>query len=376
MVIVWFLGGLRAKTDVFPHVLEAVPGGSHVVGQGDGLFAVWEDSSETVFAGYVAVGTADGYGGPLTLVAATSPAGAVTGVDLVAHKESLLWIERVLDSGLVHSLLGKQYSDPFVVGDDVDGVTGATYTSKAMAEATLAAGRMAAEQLKLPMEPARTPEIVFGLPEMTLLLLFAAGYLGHRGSFKYTKQIRWASMIVGLVVIGFVYNSPLTLAYFTKLLLGYWPQWQTNLYWYLLLGGVLLAFTVDNKNPYCQWFCPFGAAQECLGAFGGAKARQTQQFRAILKWLQRGLALAALLLGLYFRSPGMASYELFSTLFSLVGDPLTFVALGLVLIASLFIKRPWCNFLCPLRPVTDLVKTFREMVREQWQSIRAKTRTP
>ena len=46
-------------------------------------------------------------------------------------------------------------------------------------------------------------------------------------------------MLVGLFVLGFVYNAPITLAYIVKLVLGYWPQWQTNLYWYFLIGGIL-----------------------------------------------------------------------------------------------------------------------------------------
>src|SRR5690606_31513938 len=110
-------------------------------------------------------------------------------------------------------------------------------------------------------------------------------------------------------------NAPLTLAYFTKAILGYWPQWQTNLYWYFLLGGILFVFTVDNKNPYCEWFCPFGAVQECLGAIGGAKTLTPRRHRAWLNWLQRGLALGAILLGVFFRNPGLSSYELFGTLF-------------------------------------------------------------
>ncbi|HDD62487.1 MAG: hypothetical protein DRI65_05905 [Chloroflexota bacterium] len=50
-------------------------------------------------------------------------------------------------------------------------------------------------------------------------------------------------------------------------------QWQTNLYWYILVLGIIFVFSLDNKNPYCEWFCPFGAAQECMGSIGWAKVR-------------------------------------------------------------------------------------------------------
>jgi NosR/NirI family nitrous oxide reductase transcriptional regulator len=132
-----------------------------------------------------------------------------------------------------------------------------------------------------------------------------------------------------------------------------------------LIGGILLVFTVDNKNPYCEWFCPFGAVQECMGIIGGAKPG-LGNYRNILKWLQRGLAWLAILLAVLFRNPGMTSYEIFGTLFDLKGTPIQFIVLGLVLITSLFIRRPWCAFLCPLRPVTDLYRVFRKWIIDLW----------
>ena len=182
-------------------------------------------------------------------------------------------------------------------------------------------------------------------------------------------------MLVGMIILGFVYTRPLTLSDISKFLLGFWPQWQTNLYWYLLIGGILFVFTVDNKNPYCEWFCPFGAAQECMGAIGGAKSRSAGSYKNILKWLQRGLAWLAILLALLFRNPGLTSYEIFGTLFDLKGSTMQFALLGIVLITSLCIRRPWCNYLCPLRPVTDLYRAFRKWIIESWTAFRRKQTT-
>jgi polyferredoxin len=38
----------------------------------------------------------------------------------------------------------------------------------------------------------------------------------------------------------------------------------------------------------------------------------------------------------------------------------------------MFIRRPWCNYLCPLAPVTELYRTFRVWVKESWKSRRKK----
>jgi len=367
IALVWITSAARTRADLMPVVRQTVSEANHILEEGEGRYAVWTDSTETALLARVVIGSADGYGGPLRVAVAVDQAGVVIGVALADDKETPAWMERVLGSGLIESLTGKLYSEAFKIGNDVDGVTGATCTARAIAEATANGSRAAAAAFGLPTEDPEPPKIVFGLPEIVLILLFAIGFVGHRSSFPYTRQARWVSMITGLIVLGFLYNSPVTLAYITKLVLGYWPQWQTNLYWYFLIGGILFVFTVDNKNPYCQWCCPFGAAQDCMGAIGGARSRTPRRFQRLLIWLQRFLTLAAILLGVWFRNPGVASYELFGTLFELLGSSVQFTALGLVLVAALFIKRPWCNYLCPIRPVTDLIRLVRQTVKEQWQ---------
>ena len=371
---VWIVSAMRTQADLMPVVGQTVPEADHIDKQDSDLYTAWADAGESEFIARIAIGSADGYGGPLRAAVAVNQSGRVVGVAIADDKETSAWMERVLGSDLLSSLTGKRYDDEFILGSDVDGVTGATYTARALASATAAGSRKAAVTFDLPIKEPDPPRIVFGVPEIVLILLFAIGFVGHQSRFPYTKQARWVSMITGLVVLGFLYNSPITLAYITKLVLGYWPQWQTNLYWYFLIGGILFVFTVDNKNPYCQWCCPFGAAQDCMGAIGGAKSRTPIRFRRLLIWMQRLLTLTAILLGVWFRNPGVASYELFGTLFELLGSSVQFAALGLVLVAALFIKRPWCNYLCPIRPVTDLIRLTRQTVKERWQ--KATLRTP
>ncbi len=369
IAVVWIVGAQRAESGLQPAVESAMPGAEHIVRIEDGLYEAWEDSSEENLLGYVAIGEADGYGGPFTMAVAVNLAGEVVGTAIVDRKETPAWMDRVFKSDLIESVVGKSYSDSFVIGEDLDGVTGATYTAKAIAESVLDGSQVVAQHLGFPVEEPPPPKIVFGVPEFVLIALFAVGYVGHQRKFKYRKQVRWGSMLVGLVVLGFLYNSPITIAYINKLILGYWPQWQTNLYWYFLIGGIVFVFTVESKNPYCEWFCPFGAAQECMGVVGGAKPRRPRRYYNHIKWVPRIMALGAILLGVYFRSPGLASYEIFGTLFSLVGSGIMFVVLGLVLIASLFIKRPWCDYLCPISPVVDIIRVFREWVKELWQKV-------
>ena len=371
IVIAWFVGASLDASDIMPAVAAAMPEADRFESINGDSFAAFANNSDEALIGYVTIGEAVGYGGPMKVAVALDLAGNVVGTAVADHVETPSFFDRVIDRGFIDQLLGKPYSDPFQLDEDLDSVTGATYTVRAMAAATVAgAQHIASQQLGLAVKASPPPAIVFGIPEITVLALYAVGYFAHQRKFKYKKQARWAMLLTGLVVLGFWYNLPLTISKINTFLLGFWPQWQTNLYWYFLIGGLFLVLTVDNKNAYCAWFCPFGAAQECMGVIGGAKLTGPRQYRRFFVWLQRGLAWGAIVIALLFRNPGISSYEVFGTLFSFTGSTVLFALLGIMLIMSLFVKRPWCNFLCPLDPVYDIIRLVRGWVFELFQKTR------
>lgn len=373
MAIAWFVGAAVEASDLMPAIKAALPEADRFEQLSGETYAAFQSNSDEALIGYVTIGEAVGYGGPIQLAVAVDLDGVVVGTAVAEHVETPSFFDRVADGGFLEQLLGKPFSDPFELEADLDGVTGATYTARALAEATVQGSRLiAGEHLGLDVPEILPPPIQFGIPEITVLALFAVGYFAHQRKFKYKKQARWGMLLTGMFVLGFWYNQPLTISKINTFLLGFWPQWQTNLYWYFLLGGILFVLTADNKNAYCAWFCPFGAAQDCMGAIGGARLTGPRKYRRLFIWLQRGLAWGAIVLALLFRNPGISSYEVFGTLFSFTGSTTLFALLGIILVMSLFVKRPWCNFLCPLDPVYDIIRLVRGWVTELWQKTRQK----
>ena len=94
------------------------------------------------------------------------------------------------------------------------------------------------------------------------------------------------------------------------------------------------------------------------------------RYRPGLRLAQRTVAWLAIVLAMLFRNPGISNYEVFGTLFDLIGSTIQFGLLVLILILALFIKRPWCNFLCPIRPVEDFLRGTRKWVKRRWFTIR------
>ncbi len=265
----WLYGYFSSGTNIVPMVPDVIPGTIRVEIRGN-LYVGLDQKGDV--SGYAAIGQGQGYGGPVEMLVGINPAGTITGAEIVTERETPGFFRLILSHNLVGQFVGLKFNAPLTLGQDVDAVSGATFSSEGVAASIRAAVRAIAKGgLNTALPPEKTP-IQFGIPEITLIGLYAAGYFGHKlRNGQWKRRIRWGTLLIGMVVVGFIYTAPLTIAQIITLLSGYWPDWHNNLYWYMLIGGILFVTTVDAKNPYCSWFCPFGAVQECLAKITGAK---------------------------------------------------------------------------------------------------------
>jgi NosR/NirI family transcriptional regulator, nitrous oxide reductase regulator len=375
IAVAWIIGYFLNGTEAAPLVPDVIPGSVFIQSQGNIFIGYNADRSEIM--GYAAVGEADGYGGPIEILVGVSPDGAITGVQVVEQRESPGFFRLIERNEMLGQYLGLQLENPLQLGEDIDTITGATVSAEGIAVGIREAARAIADEGFGNSLPPEQTTIQFGIPEISVLSLFVTAYFAHKMRNPTWKlRIRWVTLLTGLVVIGFLYTIPLTITMVIALLSGYWPDWHNNLYWYFLIGGILFVTTVDTKNPYCNWFCPFGAFQECLAAVTHAKSYRPRRLSSPLKWLQRSLALIAIVLGLILRKPGVATYEPFATLFDLRGTGIEWVFLILILLVSLVLFRPFCAYLCPLEPVVELIAAVRRSARESWMRWRKSTAKP
>jgi len=375
VIAAWLIGGLRKRTDLDSFLRRALPEASEFRPAADGMYAGRDPRNATSpVVGYVTVGRADGYGGPMRVAVGLDTSGNVAGVSIIDHKETPPFFDRIKAGDYLEDLVGKSYADPFIPGDDINTVSGATVSLDALATSVRrGARRLGGDALGLPAQRPEVRRIRFGLPEVILILLFAVGFLTYSRRLsrkpKVRESLRWVTRLAGLLFIGFVLTIPLSIININSLLAGYLPDWYSNIYWYLLIVGVFLPVALTNRSVYCDCVCPFGAAQDVLKVVGGAKYTLPKRYGTKLRWMQRFLAWAAILAALLFRNPGHFNYEVFGTFFTLTGTVLQFALLGVVLIASLLLFRPWCNFLCPVRAATDYIRMLRlwgkETLRKQ-----------
>lgn len=363
IITAWIIGYSLNGNQIAPFLKQISPEASVFRLIDTDIYAEYFDSSKTP-SSYISVGRSDGYGGKLELLVQVDSSGKIINSLVTNHKETEAFFQKTINSDIQKKLVNKTQRDKFLVNIDIEGISGATYTSKALVSAAGIATRKVTRNI-LGLETAEevNPQINIELPILLIIILFIISIYASSGKIKQVKMLRWVIMILSLIMIGFIFTRPISLGIINKFLLGFWPEWQTNLYWYILLAGVVLSIFVTKKNIYCEWICPFGAAQECISKVGGFNKNIPQKVKYPLIWVQRILALVIIILALIYRNPNYFSFEIFGSFFQLIGTTLQFALMGLFLITSIFINRPWCNVLCPVRPITDYFRMFRKTIK-------------
>jgi hypothetical protein len=362
LLVAWLYGFFASRSPVAPLVPNVLPKASTVKAVGE-TFVGYDAAGKVV--GYAAAADATGYGGPIYLLVGVDPLGEIQAIQIIEQRETPGFYSLLKGQRFFQQFLGKSVDQPLVLGQNVDSVSGASVSSSGV---TLAIQR-SIQKLHVETLNASSKTIKFGIPEITLLVLFASAIIQLRiHNIPRRRMIRWISLLTGMVVLGFIYNQPLTIGNISSLLAGYWPAWHENLYWYLLVVGMLSHTVLSGKNLYCYSICPFGAVQDCFGAMGASKSYLPPESYYRLKWVPRWLAVTALALGLAFRQTGTISYEPFGTLFSFSAGFFPWMLLVFVLFGSMIILRPFCYYLCPVGAVMNFLVFINKQARTLWNA--------
>lgn len=351
----WY-GKTRSGPDLWPHIVEIYPGASSYR-LSDGVYSVLGGEGELL--GWAATGDSRGYGGPLLVVVGIDTTGNVKGTSIVEHKETPLFFRMVRAPNFFTSFTGGSFQSINYDYGDVVGVTGATRSSDAIVDGVRSAvSRVAGEKFGV-YYPVPEPPFEFGLFEIIILGLFAAGITAVYLKGPYREILRWVTQVSGLMVIGFWKNSPITVAKITGLLSGYFPNIHSNLSLYLLVAGFAITILLLGRSVYCTHICPFGAAQQLINLVSGKNIRLPSGSARLLTRLRNVIVFGAITAALVAAQPALSSYEPFAALFALRGTILQWLLLLVVLLFSLIVSRPWCNFFCPMRSCERVLQDIR-----------------
>ena len=307
------------------------------------------------------LGKGTGYNGGVTVLTLLNNDSSIKLVLPIKHQETPSYYKKMINNNFLKRFRGEKLNqiDPF---RGIDVVSGATFTSNAIKEGVIK-GYANAENLAL--EEKKQP--VMGILEFIIIYLLITGFLLSKIKVqKYRNSLLWSSLFISLISIGFIYNQPLSYSRISAFLLGNFPDSTKELYFYFMLFGSGLLILFTGKNIYCHSVCPFGAAQEVFSKIGKSKPYRPDIYKK-LKIIQRSLAFSALILALVLNNPSIAGYEIFSAFFHLTANTILIVVLFIVILLSLIIKRPWCNFMCPMDSAFEYLRLTRKLITSLWK---------
>lgn len=125
----------------------------------------------------------------------------------------------------------------------------------------------------------------------------------------------------------------------------------------LLLLILPLAISLIWGRVFCGWVCPLGATQELIHA-GQTWGMGSYKVPGLVDRVLKQMKFVALVVFGYLSwqtsHNAFSNYDPFRVLFNFDGTPFTVTLLILTLLASIFLARPFCRYLCPLGAVFTL----------------------
>jgi len=292
-----------------------------------------------------------GYGGPLVVgirARRTEDGGRLNEILVLSHKETPSFLERINRGKFFGQFAGKSVSDNFIVGDDIDAVSGATVSAEGFTAAIREAVHLGAVQ-HLKQKPSwQEPGWNVGADEFLLILLFAMAFLGAYRRDKLAKYTRYVVMVGALVFVGFYANVSLNLGNLAGIVMGYIPLPRQHPMWWIMMIGALGSVIVLGRNIYCHQICPFKVVQDLLQKVSGIQLRIKPAVQRKARTLIFTLSWAALMLIFLSAHPALGSYEPFAMMFSLEGLGIQWYILPAALLGSFFVPSFWCRLFCPV----------------------------
>jgi len=119
---------------------------------------------------------------------------------------------------------------------------------------------------------------------------------------------------------------------------------------------------------FCGWICPFGSFQEWISKIGRKLFKKKYntfipyKFDKYLRYLRYLVLICVLIMTAYSGKIIFADYDPYYALFQFWTGEVAitaYIALLLVIVASLFVERPFCKYACPYGAVLGLFNLIR-----------------
>lgn len=334
---------------IFGHDLRQTHAAVVSVAQGSDTLEVQPDGTFVVNTRVLAKDV-QGYGGPVPLKIHIGKDGKLTAIEAEPNAESPSFFDRAKE--LFSRWQGKTIDE--AMAEDVDAVSGATFSSKAIIR-NVQRGLAYAKQHGLAdggkgaQEESAERTVATGWTLGSIVALIAVLLGAVVPLFTNNRRLHLVQLVVNVVVLGLWTGTFVSYTLFLRLFAGgvSLSAIGTLAAPLLMLIVALLYPLAGRSGHYCAHVCPFGSAQELAGKLSRRKLRITPHVLRVLTALRNllwGVLMALLLTG---TCTAWIDYELFTAFIYSSASVWVIVLAVLFLVLSVWVPRPYCRFVCP-----------------------------
>ena len=185
--------------------------------------------------------------------------------------------------------------------------------------------------------------------------------------FRKSEWLKWITMGTAVLYLGFAQSQLITIVNIFALTEWNLPQFRYNLTWYFFATFTVVT-TILWGRIYCGRVCAFGSMTQLLDKIVPVRLR----FEVPQRIDQRAIYIKYALLGftvLYFlvtRDISIYRYVEPFWMFSGVATTGMWIGLGVLLIATVFIRNLYCRFLCPVGAFLGLLSNLTVFRIKRW----------
>ena len=207
------------------------------------------------------------------------------------------------------------------------------------------------------------------LKEQSTDLAMFAGFatLTMVGFLRRSEPLKWITMGAAVVYLGFVKSQLISVVNIFALTHWNLPVFRQNLAWYSFAIFTVVT-TILWGRLYCGRVCAFGSMTQLLDKIVPARLRFELPRRIEQKasYIKYGLLGATVLYFLATKDILIYRYVEPFWMFTREASTAMWIGLGVLLVATVFVRNLYCRFLCPVGAFLGLLSSLTVFRIKRW----------
>ena len=198
-----------------------------------------------------------------------------------------------------------------------------------------------------------------------MFVAFAA--LALTSFFRKSVNLKYVTLVAAVAYLGVYKSQLLSIVNIFGVMGGNLPIFKYNLGWYLFAVFSVVT-TVLFGRLYCGRICAYGAMTQLLDPIVPARYRYDVPLRIERHASKIKYGILAAVVLYFLATRDMSIYRYVEPFWMFTGHETTamWIALGVLLVATVFVRNLYCRFLCPLGAALGLLSKFTIFGIKRW----------